>query len=245
MEESNWIFGRNAVLEVLKAGREVEKVLLAEGITQGSIKEVLYYLHEQKILFQWVPRKKLDQLAGGENHQGVMAQVAAMRYASLDDLFERASQRKEQPFFVLLDGVQDPHNLGAVLRLADATGVHGVIIPKRRAVGLTSVVAKTSAGAIEHIPVVRVTNMNQAIGTLKERGVWIVGTDGAAKQFYNDVDYKLPLAIVMGGEGEGISHLLKKKCDFMVKLPMTGRINSLNVATAAAVVLYEALKSRG
>jgi 23S rRNA (guanosine2251-2'-O)-methyltransferase len=218
--------------------------MLAEGITKGSIKEVLYHLHERKVPFQYVPRTKLDRLAEGENHQGVMAQVAATQYASLEDLFARASKQGELPLFIILDGVQDPHNLGSILRVAEATGVHGVIIPKRRAVGLTSVVAKTSAGAIEHIPIVKVTNISQTMDELKERGIWFVGTDGGADQFYHQVDYKLPLAIVMGGEGEGISHNIKKKCDFMVKLPMVGHVSSLNVSTAAAVILYEILRNR-
>lgn len=244
MDELNWISGRHTVLEALRAGREIDKILLAEGLTKGSIKEILYNIHERKVLFQWVPRVKLDRLANGENHQGVMAQVAATQYASLEDLFERAAKKEELPFFVILDGVQDPHNLGSILRVADATGVHGVIIPKRRAVGLTSVVAKTSAGAIEHVPVVRVTNLGQTMDELKERGIWFVGTDGGAEQFYHQVDYKLPLAIVMGGEGEGVGHLVKKKCDFMIKLPMVGHVSSLNVSTAASVVLYEVLRNR-
>lgn len=244
MEESNWILGRHTILEALKAGREIEKVMLAEGLTKGSVKEILYKIHEKKVSFQWVPRAKLDRLANGENHQGVMAQVAATQYAIMEDLFSRASQRGELPLFMILDGIQDPHNLGSILRVAEATGAHGVIIPKRRAVGLTSIVAKTSAGAIEHIPIVRVTNISQTMDELRERGIWFVGTDGGAAQLYNQVDYKIPLAIVMGGEGEGVSPLIKKKCDFMVKFPMMGHVSSLNVSTAAAVILYEVLHNR-
>lgn len=244
MEDNNWIYGRHAVIEALRTGREVEKVILAEGMNKGPIQEILNIIRERKIPFQSVPRKKLDLLTNGENHQGIMVQVAAMTYASIEDLFKRAKERNEHPCFILLDGVQDPHNLGSILRVADATGAHGVIIPKRRAVGLTSIVAKTSAGAVEHVPVVRVTNISQTMDELKERGIWFVGTDGKAEQLYNEIDYKLPLGIVMGGEGEGISRLVKQKCDFLVKLPMVGQVSSLNVSTAAAVFLYEVLHQR-
>ncbi|TCS94222.1 23S rRNA (guanosine(2251)-2'-O)-methyltransferase RlmB [Hazenella coriacea] len=241
---SDWIIGKHSVQEALRSGRTIEKVLLAEGIHRQSIQGILSQLQEEKIPFQWVPRTKLDQLAEGGNHQGITAQVSSYSYATVDDLFHRADQKGELPFFVLLDGIEDPHNLGSILRTADGAGVHGVIIPKRRAVGLTSVVAKTSAGAIEYIPVVRVTNLNRIADELKERGVWLVGTDGKAKQEYSQVDYQMPVALVIGNEGHGISQLMKKKCDFLVKIPMSGQVSSLNASVATGLFMYEVLRSR-
>ncbi|SEN60028.1 23S rRNA (guanosine(2251)-2'-O)-methyltransferase RlmB [Lihuaxuella thermophila] len=241
---SNWILGRHSVLEAVRSGRPIEKVLLAEGIQTKNIQELLKQVQEQKIPFQRVPRPKLDQLAGGGNHQGVMAQVAAYGYVEVDELFQRAEKRGEPPFFLLLDGIEDPHNLGSILRTADAAGVHGVIIPKRRAVGLTAVVAKTSAGAIEHVPVAKVTNLNRTADELKERGVWLVGSDGRAEQEYTQVDYSGPVALVIGSEGQGMSRLMKQKCDFLVRLPMMGRVTSLNASVAAALLMYEVLRGR-
>ncbi|AUS07611.1 23S rRNA (guanosine(2251)-2'-O)-methyltransferase RlmB [Laceyella sacchari] len=241
---SDWILGRHAVLEALRSGREVEKILLADGIQKGNIQEILKKSKNEGIPTQFVPRARLDQLAEGGNHQGVMAQVAAYRYASLEDLFRRAEERKEMPFFILLDGLEDPHNLGSVLRTADAVGAHGVIIPKRRAVGLTSVVAKTSAGAIEYVPVAKVTNLNRVADELKDRGLWLVGSDGSAKAEYTQIDYQMPLALIIGSEGQGMSSLLKKKCDFLVKLPMLGKVTSLNASVAAGVLMYEVLRGR-
>jgi 23S rRNA (guanosine2251-2'-O)-methyltransferase len=241
---SDWTLGKHAVLEALRSGRTIEKILFAEGINKNSIQEILDRAKGAKIPFQWVPRARLDQLAEGGNHQGVMAQVAAYRYATLGDLFRRAEEKNEWPFFVLLDGIEDPHNLGSILRSADAAGVHGVIIPKRRAVGLTQVVAKTSAGAIEYIPVARVTNLNRVADELKERGVWLVGSDGAADQLYTQVDYRGPVALVIGSEGQGMSTLLKKKCDFLVKLPMRGQVTSLNASVAAGILMYEVMRGR-
>lgn len=241
---SDWILGRHAVLEALRSGREVEKILLAEGIQKRSIQEILTRSKDEQIPMQFVPRARLDQLSEGGNHQGVLAQVAAYQYASLDDLFRRAEQQKEMPFFILLDGLEDPHNLGTILRTADAVGAHGVIIPKRRAVGLTSVVAKTSAGAIEYVPVAKVTNLNRVADELKERGLWLVGSDGAAKDEYTQIDYQMPLALIIGSEGRGLSSLLKKKCDFLVKLPMRGKVTSLNASVAAGILMYEVLRGR-
>lgn len=241
---SDWILGRHSIQEALRSGREIEKILLAEGVQKGTIQPLFKQIQEAKIPYQWVPRSKLDQLSDGGNHQGIMAQVAAYQYATLDDLFNRAEEKKQPPFFVLLDGIEDPHNLGSILRTADAAGVHGVIIPKRRAVGLTSVVAKTSAGAIEYVPVARVTNLNRIADELKERGVWLVGSDGRAEQEYSQVDYSMPVAIVIGNEGQGMSHLMKKKCDFLVKLPMMGRVTSLNASVAAGLLMYEVLRGR-
>ncbi|MGA9173022.1 MAG: 23S rRNA (guanosine(2251)-2'-O)-methyltransferase RlmB [Thermoactinomyces sp.] len=241
---SDWAFGKHTVLEALRSGREIEKILFAEGVNKNSVKEILNKARERKIPVKWVPRARLDQLAEGKNHQGVIAQVAAYAYSTVDDLFRRAEEKGEPPFFVLLDGIEDPHNLGSILRSADAAGVHGVIIPKRRAAGLTSVVAKTSAGAIEYVPVARVTNLNRLADELKERGVWLVGSDGAAETLYTEVDYHGPIAIIIGSEGQGMSRLLKEKCDFLVRLPMRGKVTSLNASVAAGIFMYEVLRGR-
>ncbi|RAL23229.1 23S rRNA (guanosine(2251)-2'-O)-methyltransferase RlmB [Thermoflavimicrobium daqui] len=241
---SEWIIGRHAVQEAIRSGRSIDKVLFAEGVQKKNLKGILDHIAVAKVPYQWVPRSKLDQLAEGGNHQGVMAQVAAYQYATLEECFQRAERLGESPFFLLLDGIEDPHNLGSILRTADASGVHGVIIPKRRAVGLTTTVAKTSAGAIEYVPVVRVPNLNRLVEELKERGIWIIGSDGEAKQTYNQVDYQMPIAIVIGNEGQGISPLLKKKCDFLVRLPMLGKVSSLNASVAAGILMYEVLRGR-
>ncbi|KFZ39830.1 MULTISPECIES: 23S rRNA (guanosine(2251)-2'-O)-methyltransferase RlmB [Thermoactinomyces] len=240
----DWIYGKHAVLETLKSGRPVEKILLAKNINKFSVNEIIEHAKKQNVPYQWVPRSRLDQLAEGNNHQGVVAQVAAFEYASLEDLFKRAEQKQEAPFFLLLDSIEDPHNLGSILRSADASGAHGVIIPKRRAAGVTSVVAKTSAGAVQHVPVVRVTNLNRVADELKERGVWLVGSDGSAEQEYTGIDYNMPVAVVIGNEGRGIHTLLKKKCDFLVKLPMRGKVSSLNASVAAGILMYEVMRCR-
>jgi len=238
------IAGKNPVLEALRSGREMNKVWIAEGVKKAGVAELLQLAREAGIIVQFVPKNKVDQLTDGDNHQGVAASVAAYRYADIDELFESASLRNEDPFFLILDELEDPHNLGSILRTADATGVHGVIIPKRRAVGLTSVVAKTSTGAIEHIPVVRVTNLAQTVDDLKKRGVWIAGTDAKGSADYRQMDAKLPLAVIIGSEGKGMSRLLKEKCDFLYHMPMVGKVTSLNASVAAALLMYEVLRNR-
>lgn len=238
------IAGKNPVLEALRSGREMNKVWVAEGVKKAGVAELLQLAREAGIVVQFVPKNKVDQLTDGANHQGVAASVAAYRYADIDELFESASSRNEDPFFLILDELEDPHNLGSILRTADATGVHGVIIPKRRAVGLTSVVAKTSTGAIEHIPVVRVGNLAQTVDDLKKRGVWIAGTDAKGSADYRHMDAKLPLAVIIGSEGKGMSRLLKEKCDFLYHMPMIGKVTSLNASVAAALLMYEVLRNR-
>lgn len=238
------IAGKNPVLEALRSGREMNKVWIAEGVKKAGVAELLQLAREAGIIVQFVPKNKVDQLTDGANHQGIAASVAAYRYADIDELFESASLRNEDPFFLILDELEDPHNLGSILRTADATGVHGVIIPKRRAVGLTSVVAKTSTGAIEHIPVVRVGNLAQTVDDLKKRGVWIAGTDAKGSADYRQMDAKLPLAVIIGSEGKGVSRLLKEKCDFLYHMPMVGKVTSLNASVAAALLMYEVLRNR-
>ena len=198
---------------------------------------------ERNVLVQFVPKQKIDQISK-ENHQGVIAQVAAYQYAEIEDLFNRAAEKGEDPFFLILDELEDPHNLGSILRTADAAGVHGIIIPKRRAVGLTATVAKLSTGAIEYVPVARVTNIARTIDELKERGVWVFGTDVEKSQDYRRMDTTLPLAIVIGSEGKGIGRLIREKCDFLIHLPMSGHVTSLNASVAAALLMYEVHRKR-
>ena len=190
-----------------------------------------------------VPKKKIDQMVEGI-HQGVVAQVEAYKYAELDDLFAIAEERNEAPFFMILDEIEDPHNLGSIMRTSDAVGAHGIIIPKRRAVGLTATVAKASTGAIEYIPVVRVTNIARTIEELKERGVWIVGTDAKGSDDYRNLDGKMPIGLVIGSEGKGMGRLIKDKCDFLIRLPMAGKVTSLNASVAASLLMYEVYRKR-
>lgn len=236
------IAGKNPVLEALRSGREMNKLWIAEGVKKTGVQELMDLAKEQGVLVQFVPKQKIDKLA--ENHQGIVASVAAYDYAQLDDLFEVAKAKNEDPFFLILDELEDPHNLGSIMRTADAIGAHGIIIPKRRAVGLTAVVAKASTGAIEHVPVVRVTNLAQTVDELKERGVWIAGTDAKGSADYRKMDATLPLALIIGSEGKGMSRLLKDKCDFLYHLPMVGHVTSLNASVAAALLMYEVYRKR-
>lgn len=237
------IMGRNTVLEALRSERDIHKIWVAEGATKGQIQQVVAVAKENKVMIQVVPKKKLDQMVEG-NHQGVIAQVAAYQYAELDDIFRKAEKKQEDPFILLLDELEDPHNLGSILRTADASGVHGIIIPKRRSVGLTATVAKSSTGAIEHVPVVRVTNLSRTIEELKERGVWIAGTDAKGSQDYRRMDGSMPLGIVIGSEGRGMSRIIKEKCDFLFHLPMVGHVTSLNASVAASLLMYEVYRKR-
>lgn len=240
---SDLIMGRNTVLEALRSERDIHKIWVAEGATKGQIQQVVAVAKENKVMIQVVPKKKLDQMVEG-NHQGVIAQVAAYQYAELDDIFRKAEKKQEDPFILLLDELEDPHNLGSILRTADASGVHGIIIPKRRSVGLTATVAKSSTGAIEHVPVVRVTNLSRTIEELKERGVWIAGTDAKGSQDYRRMDGSMPLGIVIGSEGRGMSRIIKEKCDFLFHLPMVGHVTSLNASVAASLLMYEVYRKR-
>lgn len=239
----DYIMGKSPVLEALKSERDINKILIAEGSQRGQMQQITNLAKELNVLVQFAPKKKLDDMVEG-NHQGVVAQVAAYQYAELDDLFALAEKRNEAPFFLLLDEIEDPHNLGSIMRTADAAGAHGIIIPKRRAVGLTATVAKTSTGAIEHVPVVRVTNMARTIEELKERGVWIAGTDAGGKQDYRQFDGTMPLGLVIGSEGKGMGRLIREKCDFLIHLPMTGHVTSLNASVAAAILMYEVYRKR-
>jgi len=238
-----YIIGRNPVMEAIRSGRDINKIWISEGANKGQIHKLIELANQNKVLIQTAPNKKLDSMVEG-NHQGVIASVAAYEYAELDDLFALAEKRNEQPFFLILDEIEDPHNLGSIMRTADAVGAHGIIIPKRRAVGLTAAVAKSSTGAIEYIPVARVTNLARTVEDLKQRGLWIVGTDAKGADDYRNLDGNMSLGLIIGSEGKGMSRILKEKCDFLIKLPMVGKVTSLNASVAASLLMYEVYRKR-
>lgn len=237
------IIGRNPVLEAIKAGRSVEKILIKKGKYEGSIVPVVKKAKEAGIIIQEVDKVKLDALAEGGNHQGVVAYVSQYDYVSVEDILNIAADKGESPFVIICDKITDPHNLGAIIRTANCVGAHGVIVPKRNSAGLNSVVAKTSAGAVEYTRVARVTNIADTIDKLKKQGMWIAAADMDGQEMYK-TDLKGSLGIVVGSEGEGVSRLVKEKCDFIVSIPMYGQINSLNASVAAGVMMYEALRQR-
>jgi len=241
--KEEYIIGRNPVLEALKSERDINKIWIAEGSQKGSMGQIIELAKEKKVLVQFVPKKKIDGMGVGI-HQGVVAAVAAYQYAELDDLFAVAEKRNEAPFFLILDELEDPHNLGSIMRTADATGAHGIIIPKRRSVALTATVAKASTGAIEYIPVARVTNLARTVEELKDRGLWIVGTDAKGSDDYRNLDGKMSIGIIIGSEGKGMSRILKEKCDFLVHMPMVGKVTSLNASVAASILMYEVFRKR-
>ena len=241
MGKENIIVGRNPVTEALRSGREIDKLMVSSE--EGSMKKILALAKERRIPVMKVEKYAIDRIAEGKAHQGVAAYVSAYAYAELEDIFRVAEERGEDPFIIILDNLEDPHNLGAIMRTAECAGAHGIIIPKRRACGLTEVVAKASAGAIEYMPCVKVTNIAQTIEELKERGIWVAACDMGGTEYYK-ADLKGKLAVVIGSEGFGISRLVKEKCDFVVSMPMVGRITSLNASNAAAVIIYEVRKQR-
>ena len=236
------IAGRNPVAEAIKAGRPIDKILIQEG-AGGAADRIRKLALENRIPVEIVPKRDIEKLAEGENHQGIVAFAPSHEYASVDDIFDAASKSGEPPFIVVLDGIEDPHNLGAILRSAECAGAHGVIVPKRNACGLTETVAKSSAGAVEYVPCARVTNIARTLDELKERGVWIYACDMDGVTYYKQ-DMKGPCAIVIGAEGKGISRLVKEKCDFTVSMPLMGKIQSLNASNAACVLMYEIRRQR-
>jgi 23S rRNA (guanosine2251-2'-O)-methyltransferase len=239
------IEGRNPVIEALKSGRTINRILLARDIGRHSaIAEVLHISQARGIPVEYVTRRVIDESSTTSAHQGVIAYAAVKEYVALENLLIISRERNEPPLYCILDGIEDPQNLGAILRTAEASGIHGVIIRSRRAVGLTAAVAKASAGAVEYVPVARVSNISQAVVTLKRSGVWVVGIDPTGKIDYSQVDFRLATAIVVGGEGKGLSDLVKKRCDSVASIPMRGKITSLNASIAAALVMYEAFKQR-
>lgn len=241
---SEKIVGRNPVLEALKSNRSINKLLVAKGVSGGSLSEIRARAGEKRIPIQEVERTHLDTLAESTRHQGVLLFAAARDYVEVEDILAKAASLNQTPLIVLLDEVEDPHNLGAILRSADGAGAHGVIIPKRRSVGLTEAVARASAGAVEYVPVARVTNLARTIDELKEKGFWIAGTDAAGEKVFWEQDLTGPLGVVVGSEGKGISRLVKEKCDFLVRIPMAGQISSLNAGIATSLILYEVLRQR-
>jgi 23S rRNA (guanosine2251-2'-O)-methyltransferase len=241
--DENILYGRNAVIEALKAGRDIDKLLIQKGEKEGSILKILGEAKDKGIVIIEAEKSKLDEITGREKHQGVVAYAAAQSYVEIDDILEEAKNKGEEPFILILENIQDPHNLGAIIRSAHNAGVHGIIIPKRRAVGLSGTVAKSSAGAIEYMKVAKVTNISQTIKELKEKGIWIACADMDGKVMYQE-NLSGPIAIMVGNEGEGVSKLARECCDYVVTIPMYGKVNSLNASAAASVLVYEVVRQR-
>ncbi len=239
----NQLEGRNAILEVLRSGRDIEKIMVAKGNVEGTIKRIVAMAAEKGVVIQEVSRHKLDEISQTKNHQGVIALVSAHNYVEVSDILAAAREKKEDPFVLILDGITDPHNFGAILRTAECAGVHGVIIPKRRSVGLNATVGKTSVGAVEYMPVARVTNIVNTMEYLGKEGLWMACADMKGLDHF-DTNMKGPLALVIGSEGNGVSRLVKEKCDFTVSIPMYGQISSLNASVAAALLMYEVVRQR-
>ena len=237
------IEGRNAVIEAFRAGRTIDKLFVLENCQDGPIKSILREASKQDVIVQKVSRERLDQMSQTHNHQGVIAFAAAYDYATVEDILKAARDKKEQPFIFMLDGIEDPHNLGAIIRTANLAGAHGVIIPKRRAVGLTSTVAKTSAGALNYTPVAKVTNLTATMEELKKEGLWFVCADMGGDTMYN-CNLRGPIGLVIGNEGEGVSRLVREHCDIIASIPMKGDIDSLNASVAAGVLAYEIVRQR-
>ena len=244
-EYSDQVEGRNAVLELLESDRDINKIYISDGEKHGSINKIIALAKQKKVIINEVSKAKLNQMAQTENNQGVIAIVPPFNYCEIEDIIELAKSKKEKPFILILDGLEDPHNLGSIIRTAETAGVHGIIMPKRRAVGVNSTVAKVSAGAVEYMKIARVNNINDAIKYLKENDVWIYGTDMNSDKFYFEEDFTSGVGIVIGSEGFGMSKLVKENCDFLIKIPMRGKITSLNASVSAGIVMYEVVKQRG
>jgi len=240
--------GRNAVRELLRSGREIDKILVSSGSREGSINELIFKAREKKIPIIETDRRKLEKICldagcSDNSHQGIIAFVSEIGYSEIEDIFALAESRSEKPFIIIADKIADPHNLGALIRSAEACGAHGIIIPKRQAAGMTAVVMRSSAGAAEHLPICRVTNLAETAETLKKNGVWLVACEGGGTD-YTEIDLDMPCALVLGSEGNGVSKLLLDKCDFVATIPMRGFVNSLNVSCAGAIMMYEVLRQR-
>ena len=238
------IEGRNSVLELLESGKDINKIFVARGEKHGSINKILAIAKERRIIVVEKDKKQMDEMAQEDNYQGVIAIVPPFEYVEIEDILNTAKEKEEDPFVLILDGIEDPHNLGSIIRTAETAGVHGIIIPKRRAASVNSTVSKTSAGAVEHMKIARVTNISDTIEELKQAGLWICGTDISAEKYYYNQDLTGPLGIVIGNEGKGISEKVKKNCDFNVKIPMKGKVTSLNAAVSTGIIVYEAVKQR-
>jgi 23S rRNA (guanosine2251-2'-O)-methyltransferase len=241
--EEHTIEGRNAVLEAIRAGKTIDRLFVLSGSQDGPIRTITDKAKRMDAIITYVARERLDQLSQTGKHQGVIAYTAAYDYAKVEDILEAAKERNEAPFIILLDSIEDPHNLGAIIRTAHQAGAHGIIIPKRRAVGLTAAVAKVSAGAINYMPVAKVTNLTNTIEMLKKEGIWFVCADMDGEMMYN-LDLTEPIGLVIGSEGEGVGRLIKEKCDFIAKIPMFGKVDSLNASVAAGILAYEIVRQR-
>ena len=238
------IEGRNAVLELLESDKDINKIYITKGELKGSINKIIAIANEKKVIIVQKDKKQMDMMAQSENYQGVIAVVPPYEYVDVEDILEVAKERNEDPFILILDGIEDPHNLGSIIRTAETAGVHGIIIPKRRAAQVNSTVSKVASGALEYMKIARVNNITDTISKLKDKGVWVCGTAIDADKFYYDQNLTGPLAIVIGNEGKGISDLVKRNCDFLVKIPMKGKVTSLNASVSTGIIVYEAVKQR-
>ena len=236
--------GRNSVLELLESEKAINKIFITKGEKHGSINKIIAMAKEKKVILVEKDKRQMEQIAQTTNYQGVIAIVPPFEYCEIEDIVDKAKELNEDPFVLILDGIEDPHNLGSIIRTAETAGVHGIIIPKRRAVAVNSTVNKVSSGAAQYMKIARVTNITDAIEELKEKGLWICGTDINTETYYYNQDLKGPIGIVIGNEGKGISEKVKKNCDFLVKIPMKGKVTSLNAAVSTGIVVYEALKQR-
>lgn len=247
LEEKNYedqIEGRNSVLELLESKKDINKIFITKGEKRGSINKIIAKAKENKIVVIEKDKRKMFEMAQTENFQGVIAIVPPFEYCEIEDILDEAKSKKEDAFILILDGIEDPHNLGSIIRTAETAGVHGIIIPKRRAASVNATVSKVSSGAVEHMKIARVTNITDAIEKLKKEGIWICGTDINTKTYYYNQDLTGNIGIVIGNEGKGISEKVKKSCDFLVKIPMKGKITSLNAAVSAGIIIYEAVKQK-
>lgn len=236
--------GRNSIIELLKSGKDINKLYVQKGDRKGSINEIIRMAKEKKVVIVETEKNKLDQMSTTNNHQGVIAIVPPFEYCDVDDILEVAKSKNEKPFIIILDGIEDNHNLGSIIRTAECSGVHGIIIPKRRSALVNATTNKTSAGAVEYMKVARVNNLTETIKYLQENDVWIYGTDMEAKSFYDEQKYNSGVGIVIGSEGFGMSRLVKENCDFLIKIPMKGKVNSLNASVSAGIVMYEVMRQR-
>lgn len=243
-EFDDQVEGRNAVLELLESGKDINKIFVEKGEKHGSIHKIIAIAKERRIIIVEKEKRQMQEMAQNQNYQGVIAIVPPFEYCEIEDILEEAEKRNEDPFVLILDGIEDPHNLGSIIRTAETSGIHGIIIPKRRAVAVNSTVAKTSAGAVEYMKIARVTNISDAIDKLKRAGLWICGTDINTEKYYYNQDLTGPIGIVIGNEGSGMSEKVRKNCDFLVKIPMKGKVTSLNASVSTGIVIYEALKQR-
>ena len=236
--------GRNSVIELLESGKDINKIFITRGEKHGSINKIIAMAKEKRVILVEKDKRQMDEMAQTQNYQGVIAIVPPFEYCEIEDILEEAKRKNEDAFVLILDGIEDPHNLGSIIRTAETAGVHGIIIPKRRAAAVNSTVNKTSAGAVEHMKIARVTNISDSIERLKQAGLWICGTDINTETYYYNQDLKGPLGIVIGNEGSGMSEKVRKNCDFLVKIPMKGKVTSLNASVSTGIVVYEAVKQR-